>query len=106
VSRGYGTHQRVVLELLAEPGWLWVTDLPYSSRSDYSSFWRAIRRLEAQGHVRVEHRRRAGTLQPRALLVNVPQFRSGTAVPIPIDEPYWLSNLTSGLTGTMRTPDG
>ncbi len=96
MSRGLGTHQRAILTALHLRGWAWVTDLPYSSRADYTSYWRAIRRLERLGHLRVEHRRRAGYLAPRALLVSVTQVPAGTA--LPIDEHYWA--------GTRYAPDG
>jgi hypothetical protein len=87
MSRGPGTHQREIMRVLTGRGWAWVAELPYRSRSDYTSYWRAIRRLEEAGRLRVEHRHRHWCGSRRALLVSVLQFPSGTA--IPIDEPYY-----------------
>jgi hypothetical protein len=87
MSRGPGTHQREILRRLSACGWIWVADLPFHSRSDHTSYWRAIRRLEVQGHLRVEHRRRAGLLARRTLLVSVMRVAGGPA--LPIEEPYF-----------------
>ena len=87
LSRGPGTHQREILRRLNAHGWTWVVDLPFRSRADYTSYWRAIRRLEAQGHLRVEHRTRRGYFRRWALIVNVMQIPNGPA--LPIDESYW-----------------
>ncbi len=92
MSRGPGTHQREILRRLDEQGWTFVADLPYRSRADYTSYWRAIRRLERLGKLRVEYRTRRRHLRRWALLVNVTQVPTRTA--LPIDESYWPPDLS------------
>ena len=94
MSRGPGTHQREILRRLDMFGWEWVADLPYRSRSDYTSYWRAIRRLAAQGRLRVEHRSRELSGRRWALLVSVMQADDGPA--LPLDEPYWPAYFFDG----------
>jgi hypothetical protein len=87
MSRGPGTHQREILARLDTQGWCWLRDLPYTSPADRTSYWRAARRLERLGVLRIEKRTRHFYLQPWTLLVSVTQFQPGTV--LPPNEPYW-----------------
>lgn len=87
MSRGPGSHQRVILDALGVRGWVWLRALPYRTSADRTSYWRAARALQAAGRLRIEKRTRHWHLAPWTLLVSVTRFPRGTA--LPIDEPYW-----------------
>jgi hypothetical protein len=89
MSRGFGRHQRRILEALNERGWIWMAELP-TKRTDGPSYWRAARKLETQGRLRIEHRKRRGWLRKFAILIRATQSRLGTA--LPLDEEYWSAD--------------